>query len=249
MAGQMSLTYEAYQRLRADLLACRLQPGAVLRISEIAGRMSVSPGVVREALPRLTADGLVIAEPQRGFRVTPISEADLEDVTVARCEIEIQCARRALAAGDVDWETGVVSALHRLSRTPFHAHDDPIRAADEFATAHAGFHDALVAACDNRWFLKLREILYVQSERYRRLSVPLTNFDRDALQEHRDIADAALARDAVRLAALLTDHLQTTTRILLDSGVVDRNARAGPGGPTKGTKDGSARTVPPRAAK
>ncbi len=210
-----SLTQTAYERLRADLLACRLPPGEKLRIGELCDMLGVSLSAVREALSRLTAEGLVVAEPQRGFRAAPISEADLRDLTAARIEIETLCLRRALAAGDVTWEERLVAAHHRLSRTGERDPADPKRVTEAWAEAHRAYHAALVAGCDNAWLLRLRAILYAQSERYRRLSVPLARTERDLAREHREIVEAALARDADKASALLAAHLSLTSDILL----------------------------------
>src|SRR5580704_6681604 len=113
-----NMTQGAYEGLRADLLACRILPGKKLKIQELCTRFSVSLGAIREALSRLTSEGLVVAEPQRGFRAAPISPEDLSDLTRVRIEIEALCLRRAIAQGDVDWEARLVAAFHRLSRTP-----------------------------------------------------------------------------------------------------------------------------------
>jgi DNA-binding GntR family transcriptional regulator len=210
-----NLTQGAYEGLRADLLACRILPGSRLKIQELCARLSVSLGAIREALSRLTSEGLVVAEPQRGFRAAPISQEDLQDLTRVRIEIEGLCLRRAIEVGDVDWESRLVAALHRLSRTPERAAADPARSSDEWAEAHAAFHVALADGCDSPWLLKLRSQLYDQSERYRRLSVPLTTEKRNIGAEHQGIVDAALARDAHKAVALLSAHLGATTRILL----------------------------------
>jgi len=125
MAAGSTLTQNVYQRLRADLLACRLMPGQKLKIEELCERLSAGSSAVREALSRLAADGFVVVEPQRGFRVTPLSFTELRDLTNVRCEIEGQCIRDAIKHGDIDWETAVIAALHRLSRTPERAPDEP----------------------------------------------------------------------------------------------------------------------------
>src|ERR1700731_5490431 len=83
-----NLTQRAYEGLRADLLACRIRPGSRLKIQELCDRCSVSLGAVREALSRLTSEGLVVSEPQRGFRAAPVSVADLQDLTMVRIEVE-----------------------------------------------------------------------------------------------------------------------------------------------------------------
>ncbi len=210
-----SLTQGAYEALRADLLACRILPGSRLKIQELCSRLSVSLGAIREALSRLTSEGLVVAEPQRGFRAAPISAEDLQDLTMVRVEVESLCLKRAIEIGDVNWESGLVAAFHRLSRTPERAPADPIRSNDDWAEAHAAFHLALVEGCDSPWLLRLHSQLYDQSERYRRLSIPLAKQERNVGQEHQRILDVTLKRDAKKAVALLTAHLTATTNILL----------------------------------
>jgi DNA-binding GntR family transcriptional regulator len=214
-----SLTQGAYEALRADLLACRILPGSRLKIQELCTQFSVSLGAIREALSRLTSEGLVVAEPQRGFRAAPISAADLQDLTMVRVEVETLCLTRAIEIGDVSWESRLVAAFHRLSRTPERAPADPIRSNDEWAEAHAAFHLALVEGCDSPWLLRLHSQLYDQSERYRRLSIPLARQERNVGQEHQRILDATLKRDTKKAVALMTAHLTATTNILLSAKV------------------------------
>jgi DNA-binding GntR family transcriptional regulator len=217
MTQKFSLTQDAYERVRADLLACRLKPGERLRINDLCKRLSVSLGAVREALSRLTSEGLVSAEPQLGFRVAPISVSDLQDLSMVRIEIEGLCLRQAISEGDIAWESRIVAAYHRLSRTPHNAPDDPMRLNDDFAAAHAEFHQALVSACSSPWLHRIRHILFAQSARYVALSVPLARRDRDRNLEHRELMDAVIGRDADRAAELMTAHLNLTTRILLEA--------------------------------
>ena len=219
--ASLNLTQTAYERLRADLLACRIQPGSRLKIQELCTRLSVSLGAIREALSRLTSEGLVVAEPQRGFRAAPISAEDLKDLTEVRIEVETLCIRRAVEVGDVAWESRLVAAYHRLSRTPERAPEDPARTNDDWAQAHAAFHLALVDGCDSPWLLRLHSQLYDQSERYRRLSVSLAKRTRNIEDEHRKIMDAMLARDADKAIGLMTAHLGATTRILLAAKVAE----------------------------
>ncbi len=211
-----SLTHDVYEQLRADILACRLVPGLKLRINDLCITLGgVSLGAVREALSRLAADGLVLSEPQRGFTVAHVSAGDLEDLTAARIEAEGWCLRAAIARGGARWEAGIAAAFRRLAQTPYHAKGDPALLSDAWVSAHAAFHQSLAAAADNSWLLRVREQLYSQSERYRRLSVPAMPERRDVEGEHRAIMQACLARDADAATAKLSEHLRLTTRILL----------------------------------
>ena len=133
-----------------------------------------------------------------------------------RAQIEGLCLERAAAVGDVGWESQLVAAFHRLSRTAEREPEDPERMGEAWSAAHAAYHEALVAACDSPWLLRLRATLYAQSERYRRLSVPLAEVARDLGREHQDLMEAALARDATRTKTLMAQHIELTTRVLLE---------------------------------
>ena len=215
--GPRSLTAKVFEALRADILAGRFAPDQRLKIGELCDRFEVSLGAIREALARLAAEGLVVAEAQKGFTVAPVSTADLADLTTTRVEIEALALRRAMLFGDVAWEAGITAAFDRLSRLPERAEEDSGRISDNWAEAHQAFHLALVSVCNSPWLPRLRSILFEQSERYRRLSVRTGRKDRDVLGEHRALRDAALARDAERASALLSEHILLTTRLLIAS--------------------------------
>ena len=215
MNSAPSVTEAGYVRLRHALLTGEIAPGAKLRIGELCRRMAINLSAVREALTRLAAEGVVVAEPQRGFRAAPISAEDLEDLTRVRIDIETICLTRAIEHGDITWEAGVVATAHTLQRTP-----RPSPAGDPAGFAawrrvHVDFHDQLCAACGSPWLLRLRAPLNVQNQRYLWLSLGLSSGRRRAEEEHRRLVDAVLARDAAAVPALIADHFWTTTRTLL----------------------------------
>lgn len=210
-----SKTAEVYEALKTELLDGAHPPGSKLAIDQIADRFSVNPGAVREALARLTSDRLVIAQPQRGFVVAPVSASDLLDLTAVRIDIETRCLRRSIELGTIEWEGRLLGTWHQLSHTQAlgGGHANP-----EWVKLHGQFHDDLIAACDSVWWLRLREALYIQAERYRRMILPQAKGGRDVEAEHRAILEFALARDGERACAALTDHLNMTAGILLSSG-------------------------------
>lgn len=216
-----SLTTQAFNRLRSDILSCRLVPGQKLVISDLVTDLGFSLGAVREALSRLSSEGLVALETHKGYRVAPITRADLEDLTRTRILIEIECLAGAIEHGDLKWETGIVSTLFELSRTELSDPNDPDKMSEEWAVIHAKFHHALVSACQSPWLLRIREMLYSQSERYRSFSVPLDRKNRNIYAEHKLIADAAMSRDKAAAVNALRKHLELTTRILVEAEVVD----------------------------
>ena len=217
-----SLGSRAYERLREDLLTCKLAPGERLNINELCQTIGLNLSAVREALSKLTSEGLVRADPNRGFSVSPISKAELRDLTMARTEIENLCLRRSMAMGDVAWEASVLAAFHIMSNTPQTAGDNQLQTTGAWWTAHANYHRTLCSACDSPWLLRLRDQLYVQSERYRMLGGRLGLRDRrDVNVEHQEINDAVLARDSDRATGLMTSHFAITSKVLLDVSASD----------------------------
>jgi DNA-binding GntR family transcriptional regulator len=215
-ASRRTLAGDVYESLRSEILTCRIEPGSKIRINDLCSQMGVNLGAVREALSKLSSEGLVTAEAQKGFRVAPVSRQELVDLTSTRVDIEHLCLTDAIACGDVIWESQIVASLHHLSRLPERDLEDPARLSESWVVAHGAFHLALVAACKNAVKMRIRASLYDQSERYRRLSVPARGHARrDTLAEHKAIAEAVLGRDLSRSTELMASHLNKTTEILL----------------------------------
>lgn len=213
-AQSKSLTEQIYQSIRADILACRHRPGMRLRINSLCEELGASLGAVREALSRLAAEGFVILEAQKGFRVSPVSLRDLEDLTSTRVIIECKCLERAIERGSVEWEASIVAAFHRLSRLPEVTNDPEPRLSEDWSAAHATFHMSLVAACDSEWLLRIRSMLFDQSDRYRRLSAIGVRSDRNVAAEHRALMEATLAHDTQRACEVIESHFRKTADLV-----------------------------------
>ena len=186
-----------------------------MKIAELAAALEVSPGAIREALSRLVPEQLVISRDQKGCMVAPLSIEDLEDLTDLRCEIEAVALRRSVQHGGAAWESAVLASAHHLRRTQMLSPIDRSRTPD-WVERHQAFHTALVNGCRSRRLLELHGQLYQQSERYRSLSVHVGG-NRNVVDEHQELVDAALDRDADRLVKLTLTHLRETTARLVNA--------------------------------
>jgi DNA-binding GntR family transcriptional regulator len=208
------MTESVYRELRAGILSGAFAPGQRMRPSELAADLGVSLNVVREALSRLAGESLVRAAAQLGFAVVPVSLADLADLADARIAVETMALRRSIERGDLGWETDLVSAQHRLSRTPITSAQRPGELSADWMRAHDGFHAATLAGCGS---LRLIEITAAMSESaaiYRVWSQRYDEGHRDIAGEHRDLFEAVLARDADLACRLLAEHIQRTADIV-----------------------------------
>jgi DNA-binding GntR family transcriptional regulator len=219
MASSSTRGEVAFLDLRRDILSGRLLPGQKLQFSDLSARYTTSVGALREALSRLAEQGLVISEPQQGFRVVPVSPDDLQDLTAARVEIETMALRRALASGDLAWEARLVAANHILEGTQQLSDDDPRQVTDEWTAAHQHFHDVLLEACEIRRIKEIAASLRDAAELYRRWSRFIgSERNRDIPGEHEEILRAALKRDVDGAIKLLVQHIEYTTNAVLASG-------------------------------
>ncbi|MFQ6148076.1 GntR family transcriptional regulator [Streptomyces seoulensis] len=214
MAGEKATRGAAvYALIREDIFQGVFRPGQRLRLVELAERFSVSQSVVREALTRLSEQGLVRAVPQQGFRVVTVSLRDLDELTEARVEIETLVLRRAMERGDLKWEADVVAAHHHLAGVTAVLPDGTLNS--EWFTVHEHFHQTLLRACGNARLLAVAVGLRDAATLYRRWSRPVGGDDeRDVAGEHRRLVDAVLRRDADEAAALLARHIDRTSQAL-----------------------------------
>ena len=214
-ANARTLANQAQDLLRRDILSGTLAPGERLRTKDLQARYGLGLSPLRESLQRLSAEGMVVNDAQRGFAVAPVSVAELRDLTVARTALESTMLPMAMQLGGADWEGDIVAAFHRLSRTPLP--NDPAAMADAslWELRHRSFHHALVAGCGAPWLLRLHGQLVDQSERYRKIRI-LHHLEsqaqvRDVNAEHQAVMDAVLRRDAAQAVALMTQHLVATS--------------------------------------
>ena len=211
-----TLAEAVYVRLRADILSGKLKPGSKLRFADLTKNYEAGISTFRESLSRLTADRLVTAEGQRGFRVSPISLHELWDITRLRAEIESAALEESIDAGGDAWEAEIVSNLHRLLKLENRNEKTPLLLTEEGSQLHKLFHMSLLAACPSIWRLRVVDVLYDHSERYRRLQTAYLSAMLNSSEEHRDIANAVLGREKARATSLLRAHFEKTAQLLGD---------------------------------
>lgn len=201
---------DVLHRMRADIVSCVLKPGAKLRFEGMRDMYAVSFSTLREALSRLVAEGLVIAEDQRGFVVAPVSIGDLNDLTYVRVLVERECIALAVNLGDDAWEAGIIAAYHRMDRLQNRLGSN-YYLSEEWGKLHGEFHFSLVVACGSPNLLEIRKKLFERAHRYRRMSSQFRPKWRAKDVEHKMIMDAVIARDAEKAKELIEGHIRETT--------------------------------------
>ncbi|MDB5842373.1 MAG: hypothetical protein JWQ23_4325 [Herminiimonas sp.] len=213
MTAKPSIASEVTQQLRDAILRGQIAPNAKLRLEELGANFGVSLSPIREALLRLSGEGFVVSEDQRGFRVAAASAQNLAEVTALRSLLEPYALRLSIEAGDVKWEEGLIAISHRLTR--IEQQNGFVPFLDEWERAHRDFHIALVAGCGMPMLLQFCSMLHDQSDRYRRLYLQKRPPQRNVAMEHAGIVEAVLAHDADTACARLLEHSQQTGAAVL----------------------------------
>ncbi|MDT2022627.1 FCD domain-containing protein [Methylocella sp. CPCC 101449] len=204
------LASQAYETLRASIIACEISPGEKLKIDALQKVHKFSSSPLREALNRLVAEGLVTSDDRRGFRTAPMTSADLNDLTRCRTIQEAAAFELAIQHGDDAWEASVVAAFHQLEKVERQINRGEAQRDDRWTHLHKTFHIALISACQSERLISACENHFDQSERYRRLSASVRSKSRNTVAEHKALVDCALRRDAAKARTLIVDHIEKT---------------------------------------
>lgn len=217
--GKTTLALSVYSRLREDILNVTLKPNAKLRIRELCERYEVGLSPMREALSRLASEGLVVQTAQRGFTVASFSVQELVELVRTKKWLNEIGVRESITHGDAAWEEGVLLAFHRLAKTPRfldgESDDGSGRNAD-WNAAHLAFHTSLIDACRSEWLKSFCRTLFTASERYRAVA-RMKSEPTKRLDEHRQIMEATVNRDADLAVQLLNAHFENTVNLVLAS--------------------------------
>ena len=195
-----------YQTLRRDIVTLRLRPGERLSENEMALRFGTSRAPVREALIRLTEDGLIHVLPQRGSYVTRISLRGMERGRFVREALEVAIVRRAAEGGLMPAQR---QACERILKRQAEARNDPERFTELDDAFHRSFAEAV--DLDAVWGIVERE--KVHFDRVRFLSLPMVTPVKTLIRQHEAILAAVADKDPDAAETAIRVHMSEVLQI------------------------------------
>ena len=202
--SELNLVDRVYRSLRAGIVNGTYAPDAPLRLQTVAKEHKVSLIPVREALRLLESERLVIATPNKGARVAPISLACLKDLYQTRKVIEVEAL--LLAAPNLDAASiGKLRVSASRMAALFEARDT-----SGFLTMHREFHLGIYQHCGSVWLMHIIEILSGHADRYIQLAVRYERSATEILEQHLAILDKLEAGDFEGAASSLIADLDNT---------------------------------------
>ena len=201
-----TISASVYQQIKRDIIFGALEPGTKLKLNALKVRYHASLTTLRETLNRLSSEGFVRAEEQRGFFVSPVSPEDLSEITDLRVLLECWAVSTSVINGNTDWEGNLVAAHHKLALMEKRLLDGDDSQKELWKRYDREFHLTLIEACNSRNMLDIHAVVHDKYLRYQMLI--LTYRGLDAAEEHHAIFEAAIARDAETTATLLEQHIR-----------------------------------------
>lgn len=206
-----SLTEQVYEALRADIIACRLRPGQELNEAELAERFGISKTPAREALATLRQEGFVRAFPRRGYQVTPITFADMDELFDVRTILEAGVAELACTRLTAEQ----IADLRSLADVAYdHAEQQSVTA---FVRSNREFHMAIARAAGNGRLAELLERQIHALERFFYLGAQLRDVNSETTISHREILDTLERRDPEAARRIMIRHNEQTRQGLFQA--------------------------------
>jgi DNA-binding GntR family transcriptional regulator len=213
----------AAEWLRENILSGELVPGERIPLDPIAERLDMSLIPVREALRTLASEGLVIQLPHRGYVVTPLSVDDVLDSYRLRVLIEPLSVRLAvprLTPADIAALRNELEWLGRAFREGDWA---------SHRIHHRNFHFGIYERCGSVWLVRFSEMLWLNTQRYQRLTTQIKGELEERQREHERILDACERDDAEQASELMHDHLSRAGQKIRDFLEQNEHVLARPG--------------------
>ncbi len=196
-----TVAVEVRNHLRGMIVAGTLLPGHPLSENEVASGLGLSRTPVREAFIKLEEEGLIVIYPQYGSFVSPIRVADIYDGQFVRESLE--CAALAKLVADLrPQDAEALEASMAVQRRLLLGDPGPFFEADEL------FHASLMQMAGHERAWSVVEAAKRQHDRVRRMTVRDPLKRRAVLEEHGEVVDAILRRDATAAAVAMQRHLR-----------------------------------------
>ncbi|MFP5370759.1 MAG: GntR family transcriptional regulator [Actinomycetes bacterium] len=199
----------AYAELRARILRGDLLPGSRLAQHDLAAQLGMSLTPLREAIRRLSSEGLVDLDTHRDARVAAMNATEARQLFEVRLSLDPTAAELAARRRTESDLTDLRRAAARLLPVT--------RARGEKALgAHRAFHRALYAASHNDVLVRLLDDLWDKGDRYRRLGLDLPPGDESRTRDHREhseLVELVAAGDAAGARDLMRAHIERSLAV------------------------------------
>ena len=201
---------QAYDLLRREIVSCRILPGMRFTEAELMEKFELGKASCRIALQRLIQGGFVSSMPRHGYRVTPITVKDVEEVFALRVALEPLAARGA--AGRVN--RAHLTRLEQACRVRIPA--DVGNQIDFFLEANRSFHMAIADAAGNHRLSRTLSGLLDEMTRLVALGFGVQRVRPNIENDHNLLIEHLVAGDADAAENVARRHVETFRDMVME---------------------------------
>lgn len=221
----MKLRERAYERFTRHLLALDIKPGQFITQRELVALTGLTLGAIREMIPRLEADGLIVTVPQRGLQIAQLDVKMVRNAFQLRALIEREAVAQFTRRASADEIAALSEALARVTRRAERGATPSLLEAAQ--AVDWGFHDAIVDALGNALISSIYRVNSIKIRLIRLERVVLSPETLwPALTEHAAIMRAIEARDEKRAVAALDRHITSARNRAMGIALADDDGPA-----------------------
>ncbi len=209
--NQPSLAENAYEKIKADIITCKLGPGEQIVQGQLALQYQFGLTPVREALQRLAQEGFVHPIPRYGYIVSPVTISDVHQIYEARLVVEIATIRLASQRGTDEQLAGILDIANftytygdRLSYT-------------EFLNHNADFHKKVALISGNLRLTNLLSIVLEELTRLMHLGLDIQDRAEDMRAVHISLAKALIERNMEYAVDISRKEIEDSRKMVLDA--------------------------------
>lgn len=191
------------------MISNHFKHGAKLKAELLQRDFNCSASSVREALFRLSTEGLVNFIEQRGFRVPQKSPVLLIELTHMRVLLESEGAVLSMQKGGVAWEAKLSAAHYKLSHVERRIHSSSITPdlVQIWFSSEREFHETLISECNSETLIQLHSRIYDQFRQQLMEVDRKFSFISESIKQHAEILNAVLLRDETLTRQSIEVHL------------------------------------------
>lgn len=199
-----------YESLRQGLIYGRWKSGERLIPLHLKAELNCTSSALREAMLRLTGEGLVVSEKNLGFRAVTHSKDTFREAAHLRLILEREAADLSLERGDFQWELALTAAYQKLAYVERQMTEsgDVAKFAQLWSLHDWEFHRTLMSACGSALLMQAYKTAFDTFRMYAVAEIPEFGFGREVtMKEHKDIYEAAISRDLASCLAAIETHV------------------------------------------
>lgn len=204
-----NLNTKAYEEIKSLIISKKLEPGARLVDSQLAEQYGISRTPIRDAIRKLTEDGLVVKSKTKGYNVFQATRQDIIEIFELRLMMDKEIITKLITEMVPDNVDYYIPKLKKIDDYLNESNDsiDP-----DFIKIDENFHDSLIAFSNNSRLISFYKENRDQTKAFRRVTFNSEERKKSVFESHKKILNGIINLDLDGAIVAVTEHIIISRR-------------------------------------